>query len=107
MEELNCFSDTYILIVLTGIDGSSTFETAARTSGYGDSLNLGSAEPSDQSWKGDALDFIIVILQLGGRVLLRRATVGLSIEFGGGITSGRASSALTLEFEGDGAGSGR
>jgi len=38
--KLDSFSITYTLNVLTGIDGSSTFETAARTSGYGDSLDL-------------------------------------------------------------------
>ena len=40
MAKLEFFRNAYILIVLTGIDGSSTLETAARTSGYGDSLNL-------------------------------------------------------------------
>jgi len=40
MMKLDSFSVTYTLKVLTGIDGSSAFETAARTSGYGDSLDL-------------------------------------------------------------------
>lgn len=40
MTELDSFGDTYILKVLTGIVGSSIFETAARTSGYGDSLEM-------------------------------------------------------------------
>lgn len=40
MTKLDSISDAYILMVLTGIVGSSIFETAARTSGYGDSLKL-------------------------------------------------------------------
>jgi len=53
-----------------------------------------SAELDDQSQKGDSLGFVISKLQFGGRVILGRAVVGLSIELGVGIGSDRASSAL-------------
>jgi len=58
--KLDPFSVTYILIVLTGIDGSSTFETAARTSGYGDSLDLViSGGLGTKVGRGDVLGFVI------------------------------------------------
>jgi len=65
-----------------------------------------SAELDDQSKKGDSLGFVISKLQFGGRVILGRAVVGLSIELGVGIDSGRAPSTFALELEGVGAGSG-
>jgi len=95
-DEAGSFSDAYILTVLTGIDGPSIFETAARTSGYGDSLGLVISRAWLSELKGDVLDFVISELQFGGRVVLRRAVVRLSVEIGGGVPGGRASSALAL-----------
>ena len=66
MAQLRYFNDTHILMVFTGIEGSSKLETAARTSGYGDSLDLLSAKPNE-NWVKDVLDFFVFgKLQFGG-----------------------------------------
>ena len=75
-------------MVLTGIVGSSKFETAARTSGYGDSLDLViSRLAGDQSGRRFVLDlfFLFVVLELGGGVVLGRTEVRVSIGLGSGI----------------------